>query len=103
MFTVKHCLCLQKHIFYIFCALFFRGMQLIVNEVLDILDELDKREDLYNELPDAVNVTDEDSGTEDKGTVFHPKNLYGSQLQVPVEFLVLIPLMRMKAQMVKWM
>ena len=71
------------------CTLFLsRGKQLTVNEALDLLDELDKSEDLYIEPPDAASLTDEDSGAEDEGTVFHPENLSGNQLLAPAVFRV---------------
>ena len=40
------------------------------------------------EPPDAANLTDEDSGAEDEGTVFHPENLSGNQLLAPAVFRV---------------
>ena len=47
-------------------------MLLTVNEALNLLDEMDKRNDFYIEPLDAVNLIDEDSGAEDDLTVFHP-------------------------------
>ncbi|KAK3893401.1 hypothetical protein Pcinc_002833 [Petrolisthes cinctipes] len=75
------------------------GKSLTVNDALDLLDELDKREDLYFEHPDAYSLTDEDSGAEDEETVFYSENFIPQSL----EPLVMIPLMRKKTQMRKWM
>ncbi|XP_045135932.1 uncharacterized protein LOC123518927 [Portunus trituberculatus] len=59
---------------------------LTVNEALDLLEEMDDVKDLYIEPPDVSNLTDEDSGPEDEGTVFHPESLSGNQLLAPAEF-----------------
>lgn len=68
----------------IFCV--FRKKNLTVNEALDLLEELDDVKDLYIEPPDVSNLTDEDSGPEDEGTVFRPESLSGNQLLAPAEF-----------------
>ncbi|XP_045105644.1 piggyBac transposable element-derived protein 3-like [Portunus trituberculatus] len=47
---------------------------------------MDDVKDLYIEPPDVSNLTDEDSGPEDEGTVFHPESLSGNQLLAPAEF-----------------
>lgn len=68
-----------------FFFVFQKKKLLIVNEALDLLEELDDVKDLYIEPPDISNLTDEDSGPEDEGTVFHPESLSRNQLLAPAE------------------
>ena len=64
----------------------FRRKQLNVNEALDLLDDMDKAEDLFIEPPEVSSLTDEDSGGEEDGAVFSPGCLSGNQLLAPAEF-----------------
>ena len=50
-----------------------------------MLDENENCQDIYIEPPDALDLTDEDSGDEDLDGTMNPDKMSGRQLSAPAE------------------